>query len=326
MSFELVNVGSARLADDGECIRDAFVKINSNFSNLFTLIGLEQQTITVNINNTNTTTETLSVTDSNGGAIGSITSSNDSSQSLDLLAQYNLNLNNAALIDGSQNISFPSGTSIDYTNANLNLDLNKINQFDVDFDTIQDGQILRYNIVTGKFEVFTVNLDHYTDADVDTHLNTGTATTNQVLSWTGTDYDWVDPAAGGGGLANVVEDITPELGGNLDALGNNIVNAGELSGELNTNIFVRSTGTGTLFLTGSVSMYDQYLFPNAKPTVRQFLVSGDDFANLAWGAAHDAEYTPTTSSDWSSPVPFTIGAAIDRLATLVKALNGGTGA
>ena len=26
---EIINVGSARLADDGECIRDAFVKINN---------------------------------------------------------------------------------------------------------------------------------------------------------------------------------------------------------------------------------------------------------------------------------------------------------
>ena len=32
---------------------------------------------------------------------------------------------------------------------------------------------------------------------VDTHLNTSTATTGEVLSWTGTDYDWI--AAGGGG-------------------------------------------------------------------------------------------------------------------------------
>jgi hypothetical protein len=43
------------------------------------------------------------------------------------------------------------------------------------------------------------DLDHYTDADVDTHLNTGTATSSQVLSWTGADYDWVDAASGGGG-------------------------------------------------------------------------------------------------------------------------------
>jgi hypothetical protein len=30
----------------------------------------------------------------------------------------------------------------------------------------------------------------YTDADVDTHLNTGTAASGEVLSWNGSDYDW----------------------------------------------------------------------------------------------------------------------------------------
>jgi len=40
----------------------------------------------------------------------------------------------------------------------------------------------------------------YTDADVDTHLNTSTATTGEVLSWTGSDYDWI-AAGGGGGLS-----------------------------------------------------------------------------------------------------------------------------
>jgi hypothetical protein len=33
---------------------------------------------------------------------------------------------------------------------------------------------------------------YYTDARVDTHLNTSTATTGQLLSYTGTDYDWID--------------------------------------------------------------------------------------------------------------------------------------
>lgn len=37
---------------------------------------------------------------------------------------------------------------------------------------------------------------YYTDSDVDAHLNTGTATTSQVLSWTGADYDWVTPTIG----------------------------------------------------------------------------------------------------------------------------------
>ena len=150
----------------------------------------------------------------------------------------------------------------------------------------------------------------------------------KVLAWDQTLQAFVpvDQSGGGGGLANVVEDTTPELGGNLDALGNNIVNVDTVRGETNSNIFVQSTGTGTLFLTGKVNMYDLYTFPNAGPTVRQFLVSDDDFANLAWSGAHGAEYTPTTSTDWTSPPPISIGAAIDRLATVVKALNSGTGA
>ena len=34
----------------------------------------------------------------------------------------------------------------------------------------------------------------YTDTDVDTHLNTSTASTNEVLTWNGTDYTWGAPA------------------------------------------------------------------------------------------------------------------------------------
>ena len=37
----------------------------------------------------------------------------------------------------------------------------------------------------------------YTNANVDTHLNTGSASTNQVLSWDGSDYDWVAQSSGG---------------------------------------------------------------------------------------------------------------------------------
>ena len=45
----------------------------------------------------------------------------------------------------------------------------------------------------------------YSNSDVDTHLNTGTATTNQVLSWTGSDYDWVAQSGGGGTIAGLTD-------------------------------------------------------------------------------------------------------------------------
>ena len=70
----------------------------------------------------------------------------------------------------------------------------------------------------------------YANTDVDAHLNTGTATANQVLSWTGTDYDWVAQSGGGGGgsLNNIVEDTTPQLGGNLDAQAFDITTTGKI--------------------------------------------------------------------------------------------------
>jgi plastocyanin len=83
--------------------------------------------------------------------------------------------------------------------------------------TLFNGQ---FNSLTGKPTTISGYgiTDSYTDSDVDTHLNTGSAGSNQVLSWTGSDYDWVQSS----GMSDLVEDTTPQLGGNLDTNGNNI--------------------------------------------------------------------------------------------------------
>ena len=39
----------------------------------------------------------------------------------------------------------------------------------------------------------------YSNSDVDAHLNTSAAGTNEILSWTGSDYAWVADQTGGGG-------------------------------------------------------------------------------------------------------------------------------
>ena len=51
----------------------------------------------------------------------------------------------------------------------------------------------------------------YNNAAVDTHLNTASATDNQVLGWTGSDYDWVTTVSGSTtllGLSDVASDGT----------------------------------------------------------------------------------------------------------------------
>ena len=51
----------------------------------------------------------------------------------------------------------------------------------------------------------------YADSDVDTHLNTGSAGSNEVLSWTGSDYDWVAQSGGGAQTRSTVTGTTSSL-------------------------------------------------------------------------------------------------------------------
>ena len=71
----------------------------------------------------------------------------------------------------------------------------------------------------------------YTDADVDTHLNTSTATTGEVLSWTGTDYDWI--AAGGGADLYAANESSPSA--QPSATGTNAIAIGDSAVSSNTN-------------------------------------------------------------------------------------------
>ncbi len=56
--------------------------------------------------------------------------------------------------------------------------------------TLADGSTDGY-LSSTDWNIFN-NKTTYTDANVDTHLNTSTAGNNQILSWDGIDYNWID--------------------------------------------------------------------------------------------------------------------------------------
>lgn len=61
---------------------------------------------------------------------------------------------------------------------------------------------VRYNKDNAALELYTDSWNNlsaagYTNSDVDTHLNTSTASSSQVLSWNGSDYAWVAQSSGG---------------------------------------------------------------------------------------------------------------------------------
>ena len=77
--------------------------------------------------------------------------------------------------------------------------------------------------------------------------------------------------------------------------------------------------TGSAVNEGNISASGNLVASRGAFITGNLMVSGNaSISNIA--------YTPTTSGDWAAPAPTTLGQAIDRLATLVKTLNGGTGA
>ena len=120
-------------------------------------------------------------------------------------------------------------------------------------DTTVTGNITVTGTVDGrdvatdgtKLDGIATGATAYANSNVDAHLNTSTAATNEVLSWNGSDYDWV--AQSGGGSSNVVDDTTPQLGGDLDVNGQDIVSVS------NGDIDLDPNGTGVVVFKGNAT-------------------------------------------------------------------------
>mgnify|MGYP003665720288 CR=1 FL=1 len=102
----------------------------------------------------------------------------------------------------SPRTSFTTGTTVDFTGATVT------GLTDVDAqDLTLSGNIISLTKQSGNVDLTSLLgsvSGSYNDAAVDTHLNTSSASTNEVLSWNGSDYDWV--AQSGGGSAITVQD------------------------------------------------------------------------------------------------------------------------
>lgn len=104
-----------------------------------------------------------------------------------------------------------------------------------------------------------------------------TGSAGQVLTTSGGTgvLSWAD--AGGGGLANIVEDLSPQLGGDLDVNGRSIVSAS------NGNINITPNGSGNISLspaTGKITL-GAVDWPTANPSNNTFLI-GQAAGSSAW--------------------------------------------
>ena len=65
--------------------------------------------------------------------------------------------------------------------------------------TASSGEVLSWTGTDYDWVAQSGGGGSYGDSDVDAHINVGTANTGQILSWNGTDYAWVTDQTGGGG-------------------------------------------------------------------------------------------------------------------------------
>ena len=179
----------------------------------------------------------------------------------------------------------------------------------------------------------------YTNSDVDSHLNQSTAGTNEVLSWNGSDYDWV--AQSSGGLSDLVSDTTPQLGGNLDVNGNDIVsvsngdidldpngsgvvvfkgNATKGSGQFKLNCEQNSHGITIKGPPHSAAASYTLTLPNTDGNANEVLKT-DGSGNLSWAAA--ASGGASDVDDLSDGVTYSSGNSIG-LGTNALANDDGT--
>ncbi len=128
MSFELINVGSGRLATDGECIYDAFVKVNNNFTNIFSVVGITQNVITVNVNNSLIITQEIQIQNTSNITMVHFTIDVDNNWIIDINFSVTMNIavNFNINVDNSINIDINSGdTTVNITA--IDVDINTTN-------------------------------------------------------------------------------------------------------------------------------------------------------------------------------------------------------
>jgi hypothetical protein len=227
MTQKNINIGSSANKGDGDPLRTAFDKINDNFTELYAATGNSAKDISGSIFGDDST---LLV-----DAVSSTIPAENLSGALPALDGSALTNISVSSIDFSNVTNTPTtiagyGITDAFDGAFSSLSATPTTIAGYGITDAFDGN---YNSLSNKPTIPTA----YTDSDVDAHLNQGTANNNEVLSWTGSDYDWVPQSSGG--ITDVVSDTTPQLGGDLDLNSNNITGTG------NINI------TGTLALGGN---------------------------------------------------------------------------
>jgi len=130
----------------------------------------------------------------------------------------------------------------------------------------------------------------YSDSNVDTHLNTSTAANNQILSWNGSDYDWVEDGGGGITVYATINDLPlsgPSTGDQAFVSGNNRLYLWNGTGWYNIALI-----NTTPSISGADSSY--VLASDGTPTIVTITASDPEGLPIAYSIASDTSGNTAT--------------------------------
>lgn len=217
-----------------------------------------------------------------------------------------INANNALIEAAIENTLSRDGTAPNFVDAAIDMNSYKITN-------LADGVALQDAVTVNQLTngIVGTSIDLIGDVTI-TSVQTG-----DVLRWNGTQWvNYPDSNYIGGGLDNVVEDTTPQLGGDLDVQSNEINTS-----TVNGHIDLTANGTGAVRSTGGKPFRaidaggTQYMQMWHDGSNGRFAYSGGD-VNLASGVWKDMRlqdyavtsttYTPTGTTQ---TVDYTAGNA-----------------
>ena len=170
----------------------------------------------------------------------------------------------------------------------------------------------------------------YANANVDTHLNAGAASADEVLSWTGSDYAWVAQSSGGGSYANANVDTHLNVSGAnaneiLSWTGSDFAWVADATGSGGTAITIQDEGSALSTAATTINFVGSGVVATGTGATKTITISGgssyadaDVNAHLNTSGASTNQILSWTGSDFAWVADQTGGGGSSTFAALTE--------
>ena len=326
MSKQIISIGASANDGTGDPLRNAFDKTNDNFNELYLALGDANNP--VDLFDINSNLDLL-------GKPHKVSFLYDTKLNLDNVnpGTYHGSIGHA---HDTGSLYYAHGTwrrllSDTSTGAILNY-VDPLTPFVYNTNIIgseTNGYVLSTS-ANGSYSWVEGGGSSYADANVDTHLNTTAASSDEVLSWTGSDYAWVAQSSGGGSYADANVDTHLNVSGAsaneiLSWTGSDFAWVADATGSGGTAITIQDEGSALATAATTINFVGSGVVATGTGATKTITISGggsyanaDVNAHLNTSGASTNQILSWTGSDFAWVTDQTGGGGSSTFAALTE--------